>query len=630
MGYKQDMKDGPMVEPGVITTSREYLVAISELAFSNPDSAKAVAISGLNEFKNSDTPFEKIPFHNIIGIAHLFQSDYNNALFHFYRSLELAIQTDLLLNEANAYNNIGLVFLMTRKYKDALDFFTRAVEIYNEREDQINRASTMNNMGYLYFKVEELDVAYNYYEQAFQIYLAHNFHMGLSSVTNHIAQYHGKAGQLDSAFHYFNEAIRYGKTSENTYAIMSVYLEKAKFLLETGSYGEALRSYYISDSLAKEMRSPLNSGFAMLGVANSYLKMGDAVQALAYTERAAAIAENQNSSKLMYESNEVFSRVYEAKGDIYRAFRYYKLSEEQRAQLFDQTGLSQLYNLEIDNLRRQMERKEMESERERMVLLKRQNVLLLAVVVAVFLVIILSLLYYSYINKMKQRQRDRQNEERLRHSFEKKRAIMETEINERRRLGSDLHDGIGTLLSLTKLNLTNILESPGYSPQKKEQLLKNTVENIDEVLQEVKQVSNDINPQFLGEKGFRESVKDLVTRVNQLKKYTIDLNISGLNGELEPYVAYALYRTIQEAITNVIKHADGSEVQVQILQDCEEVTVMIEDNGKGFDVDGPSTIDGQGLKNTASRIEGINGQLLIDSVRGRGTLVTVIVPLGQN
>ena len=628
--YNRGMREEPIAEAQAITTPREYLIAISELAFSNPDSAKTIAISRLSEFEKSGTHVEKIPFHNIIGIAHLFQSDYNQALFHFYRSLELAIQADLELNEANANNNIGLVFLMTRKYKDALDFFSRALDLYIALDEHTNRASAMNNIGYLYFQVDELDMAYSYYKQAFQIYLEHNFHMGLSSVANHIAQYHGKIGHLDSAFHYFSKAVRYGKTSKNIYAVMSVYLEKAKFLLKTESYEEALRSYYISDSLAKEMRSPLNSGFALLGVANAYLKLEDTDKALKYTEWAAGIAENQSSGKLIYESNEVFSRVYEAKGDINKAFEYYKLSEEQRSQLFDQTELSQLYNLEIDNLRRQMELKELESEKQRMALLKRQNVLLLVVVVAIFLVIIMSLLYYSYINKMKQRQKDRQNEERLKHSFEKKRAIMETEINERRRLGSDLHDGIGTLLSLTKLNLTNILESPDYSPQKKAQLINNTVKNIDEVLREVKHISYDINPQILIEKGFRESVKDLVTRVNQLKKYKIDLSISGLNGELEPYVAHALYRTMQEVITNVVKHADCSEVQVQILQDQEEVTVMIEDNGKGFEINNPAKNNGQGLKNAVSRIGGINGQLLIDSVRGRGTLVTIIVPLSNN
>jgi signal transduction histidine kinase len=133
-------------------------------------------------------------------------------------------------------------------------------------------------------------------------------------------------------------------------------------------------------------------------------------------------------------------------------------------------------------------------------------------------------------------------------------------------------------------------------------------------------------PIVLIEKGFESAVRDLVVKLNETEKYTVILDVSGLNGSLDPYHEHALYRSILEITNNSLMHAQGSEINIQIVQSPEDITIMIEDNGKGFNADELNTGTGLGLKSTRSRTEGMNGKLYIDSVIGRGTIVTIVIP----
>ena len=89
-----------------------------------------------------------------------------------------------------------------------------------------------------------------------------------------------------------------------------------------------------------------------------------------------------------------------------------------------------------------------------------------------------------------------------------------------------------------------------------------------------------------------------------------------------------LYRVIQESVNNVIKHANASMLDIVLLTDEQEITITIEDDGKGFDTTDKSKFSGIGLKNMVSRIEYLKGTVDISSSLGKGTLVAIYVPIG--
>jgi signal transduction histidine kinase len=137
-------------------------------------------------------------------------------------------------------------------------------------------------------------------------------------------------------------------------------------------------------------------------------------------------------------------------------------------------------------------------------------------------------------------------------------------------------------------------------------------------------------PAILIEKGFEAAVRTLVTKLNETNNFKVFLDMFGLECHMEPYFEHALYRSVLEIINNTVCHANATEIDIQIIQNNKDLTIMIEDNGIGFDTEEKLNGKGMGLKSTASRIDNLNGQFFIDSAKGMGTIVTMIIPLTQN
>ncbi len=601
-----------------------FLGELQKLMYIKPDSARYLANKQLVEIKGKGSPDESIPYLNVIGISHIYQGHYNKALENFHQTLELSIGDKNSNHQAYAFNNIGVVLLLTKNYKDALDYFFKSYDITKALGDTINQSRSLNNIGQIYLEIDDLGSAISYLNQAEQNFFSHNHKTGISFVSNNKAQYFLKKGKLDSSEYYFRRAIELGKESGNNRGLSLFYFEKGNFFLELEDHPSAIHYYQKSDSLSEILMCNLRSCFAHLGIAKAYLEKGEAAQSNLYVKKALEINEQLESRELQYLINEVLSAIYQERGNYYKAFEHYKLAKEQKGVLFDQAEIYQVYSIEIDQLTRKMELKEMEMEKQELLLGKRKNTMYLIVVASVSLLIILSMLYYFYINKVKQHQKEKLHENQIKHSYEKNKAVMEAEINERKRIGSDLHDGIGTLLSLTKLNMTNVLRKNYLPEQKKNTLLLNSVNSIDEVINEVKSISNSMTPIVLAEKGFKEAIKELVGKINS---FSVNLSFHGLSEPLEPFMEHALYRTVQEALNNIAKHASCTKVNIQVLKNQKEITLMIEDNGKGFDMNNPDNKKGLGLKNASSRIESLNGQFFIDSKEGRGTIINIILPL---
>lgn len=134
-------------------------------------------------------------------------------------------------------------------------------------------------------------------------------------------------------------------------------------------------------------------------------------------------------------------------------------------------------------------------------------------------------------------------------------------------------------------------------------------------------------PVVLIEKGFVAAIKSLVIRLNETLNYRVSLDMFEINGKLELYVEHVLYRSILEILNNILSHANGTEITIQIIGGKEDITAMIEDNGQGFDTAIIQQNKGLGLKSTQHRIESLKGSMFVDSKIGKGTIVTFIVPI---
>ncbi len=101
----------------------------------------------------------------------------------------------------------------------------------------------------------------------------------------------------------------------------------------------------------------------------------------------------------------------------------------------------------------------------------------------------------------------------------------------------------------------------------------------------------------------------------------------GVNGSMDDIIENTLYRASQELISNTIKHSNASKFFMQLVKSENEITMMVEDNGHGFDLENTLIRHGGGLSNIRSRVENLGGNIFIDSMKNRGTIISVMVPL---
>jgi signal transduction histidine kinase len=156
------------------------------------------------------------------------------------------------------------------------------------------------------------------------------------------------------------------------------------------------------------------------------------------------------------------------------------------------------------------------------------------------------------------------------------------------------------------------------------QRLEQTTGLVNDAIREVRSVSHSMMPDMLLKHGLGKAVEDLAARINGLGNLVISAQVSWQQ-RWEPAHEAVLYRVIQELFTNMIKHAGATKANLELHRFDDEISLILEDNGKGFDVN--TAANGIGLQNMQSRIAYLGGHLILDSLPGRGTTAIVTIPL---
>jgi signal transduction histidine kinase len=180
-------------------------------------------------------------------------------------------------------------------------------------------------------------------------------------------------------------------------------------------------------------------------------------------------------------------------------------------------------------------------------------------------------------------------------------------------------------MTAAKMQLEHFIES-SQTPISIHTSLKNAFDLLVESAKEVRSISHSMIPNALIKSGLVAAVRDFVNRMGT-EKLKINLVVLGLNERLPENIETVIYRVLQELINNIIKHAQANEVTIQLIRESNEFMLMVEDNGKGFDLEKTMQQQGIGLKNITSRVEYLNGQVNYDTAVGKGTTVIIEIPL---
>jgi signal transduction histidine kinase len=204
------------------------------------------------------------------------------------------------------------------------------------------------------------------------------------------------------------------------------------------------------------------------------------------------------------------------------------------------------------------------------------------------------------------------------------RRVVEGQELERRRLARELHDETGQALTSILLGLKQVEEAK--TPEAARSAAASLREQIVQTLQSVRRLAVELRPKALDDFGLVPALERLGEAFGEQTGITVDVQANLDSARLPAEVETALYRIVQEALTNVAKHSGASHVSVVVTKREGLVTAVVEDDGKGFGADGGAD-EGLGLVGMKERVGLLDGRLAIESTEGAGTTVVAEVPV---
>ena len=249
--------------------------------------------------------------------------------------------------------------------------------------------------------------------------------------------------------------------------------------------------------------------------------------------------------------------------------------------------------------------------------------MILAVFAATLVLLLLSSfgIIFTIIHKKKQ-QSNLKEKQLMKTQFEQELLQTQLEIQEQtlKNISEEIHDNVGQVLSLAKLNLNTF----DHNPEKK---LQSTKELVSKAINDLRNLSRSLHGDKIAETGIREAIRHELHILQNTGQYETNLMVSGEPFKLEPQQEMVLFRIVQEALHNTVKHAKASRMNVTLTYTAASFSMTILDNGTGFDTHTLEASEtGIGLKSMRNRAALIGGTLFIRSGPGNGTSILVELP----
>ena len=327
---------------------------------------------------------------------------------------------------------------------------------------------------------------------------------------------------------------------------------------------------------------------------------------------------------------------YEKMDDISSALRVMKaynhfndsLNEASRSASMEQTMLK------YKDIQRETELQEMARDRNITVLKSRmQKVVSYALIVgAVIMLIVTYIIIRSYQSRLNANQiiamqneelnRRKISELETQQKIETINSMLQGQEAERERIARDLHDSLGGLLSTVKLHFDAIqAKNPDIAGQKEYNKAYNL---LDTACNEVRTISNNMQPGALLKMGIVPAIRDLVNRIESEDTPHMEFIHYGPLQDLPVGVTLNIYRIVQELLYNCLKHSHAREILIQLIRNDEDLEIMVEDDGRGYD---PAEVKkGMGTENVAARVNYLKGEISVHSESGVGTTTTITIP----
>ena len=430
----------------------------------------------------------------------------------------------------------------------------------------------------------------------------------------------GPEGDQQKCFYHTTMAIPYFKKENNNRRLLSLYGILAAFHNTKGDYKKALIYIDSSSNCAKKLGNLRQVNFLKIRKSRALSNMGQDEKAL----------------KLLIEAEEYYGKHgsehgelnwiiglqmihHEKMGDYKKAYNFLNLRdsigkiESDRENEKATNNLMVKYETEKKEQQIKIQALEIDFEKER-----NQRLTFGALGGLSFLLLLFGGAYFYY----RQKQQEKLRRAEINYQKQLLETTVETQEQERKRIARDLHDGIGQQMSGLKMGFQQLVENIEQAVPEQVGLMTKLNSIIHDASTDVRDLSHQMMPKALQEFGLIPGLEDMLDKSLASAGLKYEFEHFGITDRLSENIEIGLYRISQELINNILKHADASEVDIQLMKQSNQLLLIVEDNGKGFDLNTTSQ-QGHGMMNIQSRLQAIGGVINFECPDSGGTIATV-------
>ncbi|WP_298510811.1 sensor histidine kinase [uncultured Kordia sp.] len=510
-------------------------------------------------------------------------NDYSASLRAYHNSIKIHEKMGDEASLADLYLSIGKLYTTLKKKHQAREYLNKSEFLNKKLKDYSSLASIYLSMGVNFAEEKKLDSALIFYHKSLSIKDSLNLN-SKEAIYNNIGVVHQEKEEFELAEEFFLKSIETAKENDNEIQLLDTYLNLGIINRKQNKNQEALKFYNQSYALAKKYNKDLDRLNILMGIAETYEHLGDYKNASLFNERH---IELRDSIDIKFRNAELYEKEKE-KNDFL------------------------------------LKEKEVEEQKSR-----RKDTQMFALIGGIVLLALLFFaVFYAYRSKKEKESEIQKNIELLKKQELKSiKAMISGQESERKRIAQDLHDRLGSMLSMVKLNYKSIEDN--LDKLKEENRKQYTQANalLDEACNAVREIAHNMVSGVLTKFGLVAALEDLKNTIQGTNTFQIEVITHGLDDRLENNLEMELYGITQELIHNVIKHAKAKEVIVQLVKRTSEINLTVTDDGIGFENSKNNASTGMGLKGIESRVDALKGIFHIDSNKGNGTTINIDIPI---
>ena len=544
---------------------------LGDIFETNGDFAKALNIyqESLELSIAEDDEIAIISGYNNLGRINEGLGNIDVALKNYLESLRKAENINRQAYIALACLNIGYLYSDQGNYIKAEEYINKSIAASKSGSNKKMQADALNGKGSLLKKHEKFDEAIVTYNEVITIRKAIGDKRGLSFTYNHLGEIYENLNNLEKAWEYNYKSLVLRQELGFKKGIATSLRHLGDIHISKKEYPQALSKLNEGLKIAKEINSHEELQKIYFILAKAFVKIGNYKQAYNYKEKHVAIKD----SLFTLDQNKQFANLQ-------------TLYETEKKEKKIAIQISEINKLKINSAK---------------VTSQRNYIFGGAILIGIMT------LFVFRMRKINKEKNDKKEFAEL---------LLQAQEEERKRIARDLHDGVGQSLLLIKKQMENHQVTTLVNQ-----------EMIASTLEEVRSISRDLHPFQLDNFGLTSTIEGMIEKVGKSTELFITKEIQNIDGVLLKSLDIHLFRTIQESLNNIIKHAEATAAKVIIRNEEANITVTIQDNGKGFDPE--LTIvksKSMGLRTMHERIFAIGGKIEIRKGKTNGMVINIIIP----